>query len=232
VYRLLLWVATAVPACGSDSAGQDAALRVLFVGNSLTYSNDLPGMLERMGLADGRPIEAVSVSRGGIALEDHWSIGSSRDRLDAGGWDVVVLQQGPSSLPESREHLVRWAGIWAEAIRAAGATPALYMVWPARARLDAFPDVIVSYRTAAEEARADLYRAGEAWQAAWSIDADLPLYDRDDFHPSVMGSYLAALTIYRGLTGRAPPSLTGLGISVEDDAVLQAAAASVPSIRR
>jgi len=41
-----------------------------------------------------------------------------------------------------------------------------------------------------------------------------------------MGSYLAALTIYRGLTGREPPSLTDLGISAEDDAVLQAAAAA------
>jgi len=42
-----------------------------------------------------------------------------------------------------------------------------------------------------------------------------------------MGSYLAALTIYRGMTGRTPPSLGGLGITAATDSVLQAAVAEV-----
>ena len=115
-------------------------------------------------------------------------------------------------------------------IRAAGARPALYMIWPRQERQDEFPDVIQSYHTAAEEARAELYAVGEAWLAAWEADPDLPLYGPDGVHPSVMGSYLAALTIYRGIAGREPPSLPGLGISAEDDAVLQAAAAAVQPI--
>jgi hypothetical protein len=221
-------------ACGSgpNGPGSDGTLRVLFVGNSLTYYNDLPGMLEQIGLADEHPIATVDVSQGGFALEDHWNIGSSRVTLSEGGWDFVVLQQGPSSLLTSRENLVTWAGTWADAIRAVNATPALYMVWPERARINVFPDVILSYRTAAEQAAAELYPVGEAWQTAWDTDPDLPLYGPDEFHPSVMGSYLGALTIYRGLTGREPPSLTGLGISAEDDAVLQAAAAAVQPIPR
>lgn len=221
-------LALTILACGSDPIGSgDGALHVLFVGNSLTYSNDLPGMLHRLGAADGLTVETEDVSQGGYALEDHWGNSRSRDALTARAWDVVILQQGPSSLPESRENLVTWARVWADAIVAQGGTPALYMVWPERARLDVFDDVVVSYRTAAEEADADLYAAGEAWQAAWDADPDLPLYGDDDFHPSVMGTYLAALTIYRGLTGRTPPSLTGLGISAADDAILQAAARDV-----
>jgi len=39
-----------------------------------------------------------------------------------------------------------------------------------------------------------------------------------------MGTYLAALTIYRGITGRAPPSLTSLGFTREVEALLQEAA--------
>jgi len=224
VPRRIAVLAVALTACAADPVGSDGVLRVLFVGNSLTYSNDLPGMLHRLGDADGLVIEAADVSLGGYALEDHWGNPAARDALAEGGWDVVVLQQGPSSLPESRANLVTWAGTWAEAIRGRGATPALYMVWPERARLDVLDEVIESYRLAAREADADLYAAGEAWQAAWAVDPGLPLYGDDDFHPSVMGTYLAALTIYRGLTGRAPPSLTGLGISAGDDAVLQAAA--------
>lgn len=222
--RSLLAISLAILACGSDPTGPNGTLHVLFVGNSLTYSNNLPDMLSRIGGADGVVIETEDVSVGGYALEDHWANAQSRAALAEGGWDVVVLQQGPSSLPANQENLATWASTWADAIREQGATPALYMVWPERARLDALPVVIASYRNAALEADARLYAAGEAWQAAWEADPTLPLYGPDEFHPSVMGSYLAALTIYRGLTGRSPPSLGGLGISADDDAVLQAAA--------
>lgn len=233
--RLLLVLAAAMLACGSDPdrvTGPEpipdiplAPLRVLFVGNSLTYYNDLPGMLEDMGSAADRQIETVDVSQGGFALEDHWNTGPARDSLHNGRWNVVVLQQGAS-----HENLETWAVTWANAVRAADARPALYMVWPERARLDEFPAVILSYRRAAEAAGAELYEAGEAWRAAWSTDPDLPLYGPDDVHPSVMGSYLAALAIYRGMMESEPPSLTNLGISAEDDAVLQAAAAAAQPI--
>jgi hypothetical protein len=88
-----------------------------------------------------------------------------------------------------------------------------------------FDAVRHSYTNAAEGAGAALYPAGEAWRAAWMVDADLPLYDTDDYHPSRMGSYLAALTIFRGLTQR---SVVGLPVpdGVPDDlgGVLQQAA--------
>lgn len=222
--RSLLAITLATLACGADPTAPNGTLHVLFVGNSLTYWNDLPGMLSRMGSADGVVIETEDVSVADYALEDHWGNAQSRAALAEGGWDVVVLQQGPSSLPANQQNLATWASTWADAIREQGGTPALYMVWPERARLYALPAVITSYRNAALEADARLYAAGEAWQAAWDVDPMLPLYGPDEFHPSVMGSYLAALTIYRGLTGRSPPSLDGLGISADDDAVLQAAA--------
>lgn len=228
--RAVLHRAMVVPllfaACGSDPVWPGGEpFRALFVGNSLTYFNDLPQMLERMAAADGnRELETFDASQGGYALEDHWGDPNSRDALAEGGWDVVIMQQGPSSLPENRENLVTWAGTWADAIRAQGGVPAMYMVWPDRTRLEFFDDVSLSYRTAAAEADAELYPAGDAWRAAWAEKLTLPLYGPDDFHPSVMGTYLAALTIYRGLTGRDPPSLSDLGISAADDAILQRAA--------
>jgi hypothetical protein len=231
VYRSLFVLSAAMLACDSDlvlprepsSPSQVGALRVLFVGNSATYTNKLPSMVEDMGSAAGQPIETVDVSQGGVGLAYHWNVGPARDSLGNGRWNVVVLQGGWG------ETFEEYAVIWANAIRAAGARPALYMFCAAPAYLDDFPDLRLSYRTAAEEARAELYAAGEACLAAWRTDPDLPLFAPDD-HPSVMGSYLAALTIYRGITGREPPSLTGLGISAEDDAVLQAAAAAVEPI--
>jgi len=224
-YGMLLWLLPM--ACGgSDPVWPgDGAVRVLFIGNSLTFYNDLPDMLHELAQADGgRVLETRDLSQAAYALEDHWNDGWPREVLAEGGWDVVILQQGPSSLPENRENLVTWSMRWANAIRAQGGVPALYMVWPERARMSYFDDVSLSYRIAAEAADGVLFPAGDAWIAAWDEDPTLPLYGPDDFHPSEMGTYLAALTIYRGLTGREPPSLAIAGVSDVADDILHGAA--------
>lgn len=226
VILLPLLTALAGAACGDAGPAAGDTVRVLFVGNSLTYENDLPGMLEQLAAAGGViGIVTRDASQPGYALEDHWNTPASRAALDEGGWDVVILQQGPSSLPESRANLVTWAGAWGDAIRERGGAPALYMVWPDRSRLAFFDDVRESYEAGAEAADGALYPAGEAWRSAWDRDPSLALYGPDDFHPSVLGTYLAALTIYRGITGRAPPPLPWLGIAPETERLLQDAAA-------
>src|SRR5437868_1227446 len=74
-------------------------LRVLFIGNSLTYSNDLPAMVAALAKSAGkRPLVFQSVVEGGFSLEDHWDRGDAQRAIAQGKWDVVVLQQGPSSL--------------------------------------------------------------------------------------------------------------------------------------
>src|SRR3954449_13614615 len=136
---LLVFAVLAFPA----SAG---ATRVLFVGNSLTEANALPAMVGQLVPLD---VEARVV--GGYALEDHWRTTDIADVIARGRYDVVVLQQGPSSLPESRVELIEWAKTFADAIRAAGGRPALYTVWPESWRRSAFDSVIYAYRAAARE---------------------------------------------------------------------------------
>jgi hypothetical protein len=177
--------------------------RVLFIGNSLTEANELPLLVEALSLAGGRPLQAESVTFGGVSLEDHWARGTQQ-RIASGGWRFVVLQQGPSALPESRANLREWTRRFDAEIRRAGGRTALYMVWPESFRREAFPDVSESYRLAAQDVGGILLPAGDAWQAAWRQEASLPLYGSDGFHPSPTGSYLAALTIYAGLTGGSP----------------------------
>lgn len=115
-----------------------------------------------------------------------------------------MLQQGPSSLPESRALLIDYTRRFAGEIRAAGATPALYAVWPSLSRSGDFDRASESYRLAAEEVDGVLLPAGEAWRAAWRADPDLQLYAADGLHPSVAGTYAAALVIYAGLLNRSP----------------------------
>ena len=211
-------------------------LRVLFIGNSLTSSHDLPNLVATVARAAGTTIATRTAAMDGYALEDHWGSDHLRTTITRGDWDWVVLQQGPSSLPESRVNLVYWTQQFDALIRSAGARPALLMVWPESARQGAFPAVSASYRAAATAVGGAILPAGDAWLAAWSLDPTLPLYGSDGFHPAIGGSYLAALTVFAGLTGRSPlevparPSgLEGIlrGLQDEQLQTLREAAAAV-----
>lgn len=116
----------------------------------------------------------------------------------------MILQQGPSSLPESREHLVFWSGRLAEAIRAAGGRPALLMVWPPSPHPEAFDDVRDSYAAAAKAVDGLFIPAGETWREVWKRDPALALYGPDGFHPSQLGSLAAALTAMRSCSSPIP----------------------------
>jgi hypothetical protein len=211
---LAIAVALAFPATAS-------ATRVLFVGNSLTEANSLPAMVAQLVPVD---VEARVV--GGYALEDHWRTTDITEVIARGRYDVVVLQQGPSSLPESRANLVEWSKTFAEAIRAAGGRPAFYTVWPESWRRSAFDAVIYSYRAAAREVNGLLLPAGAAWKSVLRTNPKLALYGRDGFHPTRAGTYLAALTVAGGLTGRSPVGMPRLGFSARLAGVLQRAAAA------
>jgi hypothetical protein len=223
---------------GGTTSGPDpsGSLRVLFIGNSLTQFNDLPEMVRALSdSAGGQPIRVGEVTFGGFSLQDHWHQGDALEAIDSRQWDVVVMQQGPSSLDESRAELIDWAGRFATRIRAAGGRPALYQVWPMDYRLDVMDRVLESYRLAAEGVQGKLLPAGAAWAAAWESNPGLPLYGSDGFHPSAMGSYLAALAIYgelldvstMGLPSRLSASGGGsllVDVPSAQAAILQAAA--------
>jgi hypothetical protein len=203
-----------------------ATVHVLFVGNSLTAANDLPAMVAQLGARSGVAVEYDARTPGGYALEDHWQMTDIRDAIFGGHYDWVVLQQGPSTLPESGENLRVWAGTFADAIRAAGARPALYGVWPESYRRSALDAGIGNYRRAARDSGSVLLPAGAAWKAAWKLSPRLALYGPDGFHPSRLGTYLAAVVIYAGLTGRSPVGLPRLFVPARTALLLQRAAAT------
>jgi hypothetical protein len=203
----LLVAALAISPQQVAGASSGARLRVLFIGNSLTSANDLPGLVEAIAAAEKGPrFECETIALPGFSLEDHWNQGDAVRAIRRGGRSVVVLQQGPSSLDESRVLLVDHAKRFADEARRAGARPALYMVWPSRARSADFDRVSASYASAAKAVDGVLLPAGDAWRALWRLDPELELYGPDGFHPSRLGSVLAALVIYRRLVSASAPA--------------------------
>ncbi len=175
-------------------------INILFIGNSLTYTNDLPAMLERMLLIADVEVGVIeSQTLGGYGLPDHWVRQETRDWLGLEGWDIVVLQQGPSAT-EGRPYLLEYAPLFTDEIIKSGGQTAMYMVWPSKARFFDFAGVSDSYQSAAVLVDGLLFPAGEAWLAAWETDPNIQLYGADNFHPSLLGTYLAALTMFEQIT--------------------------------
>ena len=210
------------PAGGSGTS----TVRVLFVGNSLTAANDLPAMVAALGQRTGTPIEYETRAPGGFSLEDHWKLTDVADTIAKGHWDWVVLQQGPTSLPESLANLEEYAPLFADAARAAGGRPALYMVWPEKYRIPVFDQVVANYMTAARDSGSVILPAGLAWWRAIQSHPGFPLYGRDGFHPNRLGTYLAAITIYARISGRSPIGLPRLGVREKNAKIAQRAAAA------
>ncbi len=142
--------------------------------------------------------------------------------------------------PASRENLIEYSGRFATLIRAAGARPALYGVWPSQDRIFDLDACIESYRLAAVAVDGVSLPAGGAWKAAWASDPAFPLYGADRFHPSPLGTYLAALVIYSELLDKSPIGLpnefdvagSSLAIPEAQAAAAQAAAAAVTGLER
>jgi hypothetical protein len=199
----------AVTSCGGSNATVEpptrppATYRVLFIGNSLTYFNDLPATVAALAESADVTVHVASAAGPNLALIDHveGSGGNALELIGQGGWNYVVLQQGPSALSLSRDTLLLATRLLNMHVEAVGARSALFMVWPESSRFAVFDDVRDSYRAAADDIGGLFLPAGEAWRAAWSIDPQLPLYGADGYHPSELGTYLAALVIYEGITG-------------------------------
>ena len=68
-----------------------APLNVLFIGNSFTARNDLPGLVATLAAAQGKALTHRLISAGGASLRTHWNAGEALTAIREGGYDAVVL---------------------------------------------------------------------------------------------------------------------------------------------
>jgi hypothetical protein len=208
------------------------SIRVLFIGNSYTYFNNLPDLLGRLAKAGGqRTVETRMVAPGGFTLKDHWEKKQALDALHEGTWDYVALQDqstlGINYLLDGKvrvtsDELFRpWASRWAAEIAKVGATPIFYLTWARKDTPDDQAALNYAYMRAARESRARVAPVGMAWAQVRREHPSLGLYVEDGSHPSTAGSYLAACTLYATLFGRSPeglpPKIVGVPVNLETE---------------
>jgi hypothetical protein len=214
---------------------------VLLIVNSLTYVNDLPGIVQALAdSAHGDSLAVETVGEPNFALIDHWNTGAALAEINRRSWDFVVLQQGPSSVELNRDTLRFATKLFAPSIARAGGKPVLFSAWPTIDRRQDFSRTIESYQLAAADVGGIFAPVASAWLGAFARNASVALYDPDGLHPSIAGSYLSALVIYSVITERSPIGLPGTlrlrsGLTITVDAATatmlqQAAAEAVAAI--
>lgn len=201
-------------------------MKILFVGNSFTARNDVPGLLAVLAEACGERVEHDLISAGGASLRAHWNRGEALAAINRARRDYVVLQE-QSTLPvknprRMHENIRLFAGPIAES----GARTALYATWARRNAPEAQDAITSAYASIAGEIGATLVPVGTAWQAFAAAHGSPALYDRDLSHPSPAGSYLAACVFFAVLFERSPAGLPApiAGLSTPDATRLQEAA--------
>lgn len=192
--------------------------RVLFIGNSLTYYNDMPSMVSKMADSAKSPIryEVTMHAMPGASVRDHWNSPKVRTLLADGNWDRLVLQ--PEYVwrnPEDRDHLEYAGRIFAAAPTTS--SPMLMTGWT-------FPDSFYDKyswnrsehfevsqghsRELSTRTGAQLIDVAQVWEDVRSQGLPFSLYKDEVGHPTKQGSYLVALVVFAALSGMDPNAVT------------------------
>lgn len=207
------------PAASGCADPQAVCTRVLFVGNSYTYVNDLPSVVAALARAGGHPIETGMAAEGGLTLADHVASSATQARLSSASWDIVVLQeqsQIPAVARFRTDQMYPAARDLIRTIRVAGARPMLYLTWAHR---DGWPEnglpdyarmqeqIDLGYLGLARDLGVAVAPVGVAWSTVVSQNARPGLWQDDGSHPTVAGTYLAACVFYAAIFRQSPAGL-------------------------
>jgi lysophospholipase L1-like esterase len=204
-------------------------MRILFIGNSFTGRNDLPDLLREMAASAPQPgtIVTEQVLANGASLRQHWNAGVAAEKIRAGGWDFVVLQE-QSTLPiKNANRFHENVRLFDQEIQEHGARTVLYLTWARQQAPETQAALTQATKAIATELGALTAPVGDVWKTVLEEEPAWTLYDKDGSHPSRLGSYLAACVLYATLfpgNPVGPGAAERLQVSPHQAAALQQAA--------
>ncbi len=232
---VLVFVASSVgvrPADASEMPRSERPPRVLFIGNSYTRFNDLPNVVRRIAdsVAGGPRFRVWSVSHPGWDLSRHWRSRATRRVLAHGGYTHVVLQGHSLSAVGVGRGFDEPVRLFDGEIERIGARTVLYETWARRPgsgiyrRLDEASSALAMqaritslYSDAASAIGADVAPVGRAFLTANGRIDPRVLYRPDGSHPTIPGTYLAALVMYATIAHIDPRRATYRPVEVARD---------------
>ncbi|MCA0153493.1 SGNH/GDSL hydrolase family protein [Winogradskyella vincentii] len=192
-FLILLFAATL--SFGQKNNDQKKTVSILFIGNSLTYYNNLPELVKQTAREYNVRVKYEMVAKPNYAIVDHWAEGKVQKLITKKKFDYVILQQGPSSQYEGRQMLIESGKDYKQLCDKTNTKLCYYMVWPSRTYYHTYDGVIKNHRDAAKLNDAILLPVGEVWKAYFDRTDNFQYYGPDGFHPSLLGSKVAARVI-------------------------------------
>ncbi len=197
-------------------------LRVLFLGNSHTYFNDLPIIFKELAAAGGKEVEVQLMAYPGVTYEWHLKQESQlRYELLHGNYDYMIMQQAAHSPCPSPEETIRDGKKIIELAKKNGVTPILCMPWAERAYPEHQAIMYNTYQTLSKEAGVTHTPTGYVFERVLNERPDIDMYFVDGEHCSPYGSYTRALSIYAVIfnespVGLPPKSMRSVSSTVEE----------------
>lgn len=195
-------------------------IRILFIGNSYTFVNDLPGLIKELAVSahEKRLPETEQATEGGATLKLHWQNQKALRAIRSKHWDYVVLQEhstlGPTQavngvLPiNDPTDFYTYARLFDAEIKKAGAQTIFFMTWARQNAPHNQAIIAKAYTTIAQELHDTVAPVGLAWQTVIQTRPELILHQNDQSHPNLTGSYLAACVFYATIYHKSPEGLT------------------------
>jgi len=167
-------------------------INILFIGNSLTYTNNLPELVKKSAKLKGIEIDTKIIAYPNYAIIDHWNDGQVQKLINSKKYDFVILQQGPSSQKDGRKILIEYGKKYSRLCEINDAKLCYFMVWPSLNNYNTFESVIINHIDAASINSAILLPVGKVWKYYFDKTNKFEYYSPDGFHPSLKGSQIAA----------------------------------------
>ncbi|WP_254508294.1 DUF4886 domain-containing protein [Anatilimnocola floriformis] len=208
------------------------SVKILFIGNSFTQRNDLPELIAQLAAARGVQVSHELVSVGGASLRNHWNREQATEKIAEGKYDYVVLQE-QSTLPvKNAQRMAENVRLFDEVIKKSGAKTVLYMTWARQHAPEAQQVIADAYTSVGNELKSIVVPVGLVWQQFLAKHEPPVLHDRDESHPSLAGSYLAACVFLKVLLHADPVGIEAGpdGLDASEKLLLQQVASKSPSV--
>ena len=228
---------------GCRGSQDSSCTRVLFIGNSYTFVNDLPNTFAKLATSGGHHVEVGMSAQGGWTLADHVQSPDTLNLLNSAKWNFVILQeqsQIPSVEAARAQGMYPAARQLVQKVREIGAEPIFFITWAHRGGMpengmndyqSMQTQINYGYMTIARDLNVPTAPVGAAWGAALQEHPELTLWQEDGSHPTERGTYLAACVFYAVIFHENPNSLTyRADLSRETAEALRAIAAKTVGI--
>ena len=199
-------------------------MKLLFIGNSHTYMNDMPELAREMiENVTGENCEVFMLAYSARSLK--WHMGeeyfSERFNILHGGYDYCIIQEQAHPLPEE-DDTITYAGKIIELCKKTRTKPVIFETWAEKEKPENQEDMNRRYHNLSKNQGVLLAPIGEVWDGVKNelknlSDADL--YWTDGAHASAIGDYLISMVLAKVITGKLPSDdfLKAYDFTLRDD---------------